>query len=75
MLSYSFIFQAGFDVPLEEVEDRPGAYSIDINDSYYYKSEDGKYYMKTSGGTVVEIDEQYVEKLKDVGFPERGEIE
>lgn len=74
VLSYSFIFQAGFDVPLEEVEDRPGAYSIDINDSYYYKSEDGKYYMKTSGGTVVEIDEQYVEKLKEVGFPERGDI-
>lgn len=73
VLSYSFIFQAGFDVPLEEVESEPGAYSIDTGDSYFFKNTDGKYYMKTSGGTVVEIEDRYVEILKETGFSERSE--
>ena len=68
VLSYSFVFQAVFDVPVEEVEDRPDTYGIDQTDSYIFMRSDGSYYIKTSGGTIVPLEEKYVEILKEEGF-------
>lgn len=67
-LSYSFVFQSDFKVPVDEVEAESGAYSIQPDNAYIIEDERGEYRIVMPSGMEQLIDKETVLELEKQGI-------
>lgn len=66
-ISYSFIFQTEYEAPREDIETEPGAYEVDIYNSYLIKTGDGIYYLHSQNKDIL-ISEEMAEMMIQNSF-------
>ena len=71
MLSYSFIIQSKYEVPIDEIEIESEDYRVDSNNSYIIIRE-GNYILHSSGGDIV-LDEEVALTMIEEGFSVKEE--
>lgn len=67
-LSYSFVFQTDFKVPVDEIEAEPGEYGIQPDNAYIIENASGEYRIVMPSGMEQLIDRETAHELKKQGI-------
>lgn len=66
-ISYSFIFQTEYEAPKEDIVTEPGAYEIDIYNSYLIVTDDGSYFLHSQNKDIL-ISKELAKMMIQEGF-------